>query len=110
MGLIAPNFTLLKYDAFGGGSTVSPEAIGTSLDDGSRDTEVQASLNDAVGGGSTVSPATAGNAVLASITASVHSLRSQIPNKPSVSPDTAGTLLLVSIPASVRSVRSTFLP
>ena len=51
MGLIAPNFTLLKYDAVGDGSTVSLEAIRTSLDDGSRDTEVQA-----VGDVSTVSP------------------------------------------------------
>ena len=61
---MAPDFTLLKYDVVGDGSavsldatetagsdesTVSPEAIGTSFGDGSRDTEVQASLKDSLG-------------------------------------------------------------
>ena len=150
---MAPDFTLLKYDVVGDGSavsldatetagsdesTVSPEAIGTSFGDGSRDTEVQASLKDSLGSPETSSGS---SGLLGGSHASLkafdsdesglldahtslkgfnsdesglldgsHAMANGSPETAGDSPETAGTLLLASIPASMHSVRSTFLP
>ena len=139
---MAPDFTLLKYDVVGDGSavsldatetagsdesTVSPEAIGTSFGDGSRNTEVQASLKDSLGSPETASGS---SGLLGGSHASLKAFDSDesglldgsqtaggssglldgSPAMANVSPETADTLLLASIPASVHSVRSTFLP
>ena len=121
---MAPNFTLLKYDVVGDGSTVS-------LGDGSRDTGAQASLNDSIG-----SPETAGSdesslldgssqsGLLDGSCASLKGFNSDesglldgspamahgSPETAGDSPGTAGTLLLASIPTSIHSLRSIFLP
>ena len=101
---MAPNFTLLKYDVVGDGSTVS-------LGDGSRDTGAQASLNDSIG-----SPETAGSDESIFLDGSCASLKGftsdesgLLDGSPAMahgfsetagdSPGTAGTLLLASIPA-----------
>ena len=133
---MAPDFTLLKYDVVGDGSavsldatetagsdesTVSPEAIGISFGDGSRDTEVRASLKDSFGSPETASGS---SGLLGGSHASLkgfnsdesglldgsHAMANGSPETAGDSLETAGTLLLVSIPASIHSVRSTFLP